>query len=332
MRKVGTKERLREERFITKVVDMHYKRGMSQQEIGKALNVSRPTVSRALTKAKKEGYVEIKINHLDGSMIPTEEVLENKFHLKEAIIASKRKDEDIGDTVAFYASDYLLRIIKNNMILAMSRGVTLQKMVESLEKDVRRRFLRLQGIEVVPLEASTNVLATASRAYRLAYSNYLTEEVAALLNGNGYQILAPQYVSSAQTKRVLMEEKSIKDIFDIAAAADAAFIGIGTVESNSAVMNAELMPPKEFQRLSRKGGVGEIIAYVLDENGDLLDDPIVDRLICLELGRYKKIPIRVGVAYGMKKKEAILCALKGGWINVLITDEEVAEYLVEAKI
>ena len=47
---------MREERFITKVVDMHYKQGMSQQEIGKALNVSRPTVSRALTKAKKEGY------------------------------------------------------------------------------------------------------------------------------------------------------------------------------------------------------------------------------------------------------------------------------------
>ena len=323
---------MREERFITKVVDMHYKQGMSQQEIGKALNVSRPTVSRALTKAKKEGYVEIKINHLDGSMIRTEEVLEHKFHLREAVVVSKRKDEDIGETIAFYAADYLLRIIKNNMILAMSRGVTLQKMVEALEKDVRRRFMRLQGIKVVPVEASTNVLATAARDYRLAYSNYLTEAVASLLNGSGYQVLAPQYVSSAETKKVFMAEKSIKDVFDLAAAADAEFVGIGTVESNLSVINSELIPPEEFQRLSREGGIGEILSYVLDESGNPMDDPIFDRLICLDVERYKKIPIRVGVAYGMKKKDAILCALKGGWINVLITDEEVAQYLVEVEI
>ena len=33
--------KLREERFIIKVVEMHYKQGLSQQEIGKKLNVSR---------------------------------------------------------------------------------------------------------------------------------------------------------------------------------------------------------------------------------------------------------------------------------------------------
>lgn len=108
---------MREERFIAKVVEMHYKQGMSQQEIAKILNVSRAKISRAITKAKKEGYVEIRINHLDTSRISMEEKLENKFGLKEAIIASRRKDEDIGETVAFYAADYLLRIMESNMTL-----------------------------------------------------------------------------------------------------------------------------------------------------------------------------------------------------------------------
>ena len=48
--------KLREERFIIKVVEMHYKQGLSQQEIGKKLNVSRTTISRALAQAKKHGY------------------------------------------------------------------------------------------------------------------------------------------------------------------------------------------------------------------------------------------------------------------------------------
>jgi deoxyribonucleoside regulator len=32
---------MKEERFIIKVLEMHYKQGMSQLEIGKKLNVSR---------------------------------------------------------------------------------------------------------------------------------------------------------------------------------------------------------------------------------------------------------------------------------------------------
>ena len=47
------------------------------------------------------------------------------------------------------------------------------------------------------------------------------------------------------------------------------------------------------------------------------------------LEEFKKIPIRVGVAYGLDKKEAILGVLRGGYVNVLITDEKVANYLIE---
>ena len=54
-------------------------------------------------------------------------------------------------------------------------------------------------------------------------------------------------------------------------------------------------------------------------------------MISLDLDDLKKIPIRVGVAYGMEKKDAILSVLKGKLINVLITDEAFAKYLNEAE-
>ena len=50
----------------------------------------------------------------------------------------------------------------------------------------------------------------------MAYSNYLIEEVAKIINGNSYQMLAPQYVTSPEAKKVFMEEKSIKEVFDLA--------------------------------------------------------------------------------------------------------------------
>ncbi len=48
-----------DERFLMRVVDMYYQQEMLQDEIAKKLNVSRTTVSRALSKAKKEGYEQI---------------------------------------------------------------------------------------------------------------------------------------------------------------------------------------------------------------------------------------------------------------------------------
>lgn len=38
---------------------------------------------------------------------------------------------------------------------------------------------------------ATNIPATAEKEYRLAYSNYLIEEVARLIGGHSYQMLAP---------------------------------------------------------------------------------------------------------------------------------------------
>ena len=90
--------KLREERFIIKVVEMHYKQGLSQQEIGKKLNVSRTTISRALAQAKKQGYVQIKINYPEDSAINLEGRLEERFGLKEAVIASSLNENDLKES------------------------------------------------------------------------------------------------------------------------------------------------------------------------------------------------------------------------------------------
>lgn len=320
---------MREERFIIKVVEMHYKQGMSQQEIGKKLNVSRTTISRALAQAKREGYVQIQINYPQDSAISLETTLEQKFNLKEAVIASTQNEQDLQDEIAFYASDYLLRTLKNHMTVALTRGVTLQHMVDYLSKDVRLKFLKTDDVKLVPLMAATNISTSVPKQYRMAYSNYLIEEVAKIFNGNSYQMFAPQYVTSPETRRVLMEEQSIKEVFDLARSADIAIAGIGALNENSALINAQMIPLEEYQRLQKIGGKGELLAHILDENGNLLNDQFEQHLIGLTLEDFKQIPIRVGVACGLEKKEAILSVLRGGYVNVLITDEKVANYLIE---
>jgi DNA-binding transcriptional regulator LsrR (DeoR family) len=52
-------------------------------------------------------------------------------------------------------------------------------------------------------------------------------------------------------------------------------------------------------------------------------------VIGVTLEQIKQADRRIGVSGGVAKRDAALAAVRGGWINVLITDEETAEYLLE---
>ena len=45
-----------DKRFLVRVADMYYQQEMLQDEIAKKLNVSRTTISRELTKAKRKRH------------------------------------------------------------------------------------------------------------------------------------------------------------------------------------------------------------------------------------------------------------------------------------
>ena len=55
--------------------------------------------------------------------------------------------------------------------------------------------------------AATNISVSMDKGYRMAYSNYLIEAVAKIINGNSYQMLAPQYVTSPEAKKFHGREK-----------------------------------------------------------------------------------------------------------------------------
>ena len=289
---------MRDDRFIYKVVEMYYRKGMSQLQIGKKLNVSRTTVFRALEKAKKEGYVQVVINRPQGLLISKEEALEKKFHLQEAIIVYKEEKDSLSirEEIAYYLSDFLLRTLHNDMTIALSRGKTLQQSVAFLEKDMRLKFQKYHNVKLLPLMGSTNYNPSNDYEYRFSYSNYLIERLA-----------------------------------DMAEHADLGITGIGTIEPDSNAMGDPMLDQEMIHELSTQKGVGELVGQIIDENGDIVQMTYHDQLMALDLEAFRKIPVRVGAAGGVEKKEAILSVLKGEWINVLITDEEVANYLLEIE-
>jgi DNA-binding transcriptional regulator LsrR (DeoR family) len=56
------------------------------------------------------------------------------------------------------------------------------------------------------------------------------------------------------------------------------------------------------------------------------------RVIGIDLATLKSAPRVVGIAGGQSKVPALLAALAGKWINVLITDRLSAEQLISTRV
>ena len=69
---------------------------------------------------------------------------------------------------------------------------------------------------------------------------------------------------------------------------------------------------------------GDICARHYDAQGGELDIDLNQRIVGIELEALHDIEKVIGVAGGEAKSEAILGALRGGHVNVLVTDDATA--------
>ena len=80
----------------------------------------------------------------------------------------------------------------------------------------------------------------------------------------------------------------------------------------------------DSEKLISEGAVGDICGSYIDINGHLCHSTLNDKMIAISLEELKRIPTVIGVAAGEKKADVILGALRGRYIDVLITDEKAA--------
>ncbi|GAL37634.1 LsrR transcriptional repressor of lsr operon [Vibrio maritimus] len=72
------------------------------------------------------------------------------------------------------------------------------------------------------------------------------------------------------------------------------------------------------------------MGYFFDEQGNVLEDiKLHEELISIRPEKLRDIPMVIGVAGGTVKAEAILAALKGQYINALVTNEATATKILE---
>jgi DNA-binding transcriptional regulator LsrR (DeoR family) len=312
--------RLDELRLMAKVARMYYVQSMRQQEITERLQIHQSTVSRLLKRARQANLVRFSVTNPPGVLADIEDQLIAKFQLKDALVVDCPADEaamvkDLGAATAYFLET---TVKAGSMIGISSWSRSLFAMVDSLHPGDY-----CSGGKVV------QILGGVGHARVEHHAMYLAQRLADLVGANAVLLQAPGVVGSAEARRVLARDSSVRAATELFEKLDLALVGIGSMEpSRFLASSGNVFSPEERAKLGEQGAVGDICFRFFDAQGELVKSPLMQRVIGIDLATLKRVKRVVGVAGGRRKVRAILAALRGRWIDVLITDQRAAEGLL----
>ncbi len=160
--------------------------------------------------------------------------------------------------------------------------------------------------------------------------NHVSTLMAEKLGGHSYQIHAPLFADDAAQRAMLMNMRSVADVFQRAREAKVAIVGIGSIVSTDSTYY-DLHPSSSEDRtaIEHSGASAELLAHLLDVEGRICNYSLNRALVSLTLNEFAHIPTKIGVASGLNKAESILSVLRGNHLDTLVTDEATGARILE---
>ena len=309
-------------RLLTKISRMYHERGLRQPEIAERLHMSQASVSRLLKKATEVGIVRTVVVTPDGVYADLEERVEQAFNLEDVVVVDTDSDTSdaaimraLGAAAAVYLEDTLTG---GDRIGISSWSSTLLAMVDAMQP--RPRKVADEVVQVLGGLGAVGAQATATR---------LTGRLAQLTGAKAAYVPAPGLVSSPATRQALESDPAIAMVEDAWNQLSLLLVGIGSLEPSFLLrQSGNAIAVEDSEALRQAGAVGDVCLRFFDSAGDHIST-LDDRVIGIGVDAMRRIPRRVGVAGGPAKYAAIRAAIRGGWVNVLITDQHTAQQLAE---
>ncbi len=306
-------------RLLIKVCNFYYIDGLNQQEISDKLGISRPQISRMLSQAKTEGIVNITIKNPYSEEEKYEKELIKTFGIQAAVVidTAEAKQEEVNRCLGDSATVLLESMLKDNSVLGIMAGISMNSVSEEMV------YFQRKNLSIVPLVGGWGPDGERWQA------NLNVSNIGEKLRCKYLQLNAPAFVASKKTRDALLEEPIISDVLDVARNSTVALVGIGQISENATIMRAGFFDNCEFNELKKNGAVASLCNSFINERGECIDFTASSRMIGITAEELKKITQVIAIASGDEKISAITAVLRGGWIDVLITNLSTAKEILK---
>jgi len=312
-------------RMMTKVAHLYHNRNMVQSEIAQLLGLSQARVSRLLAAAEEANIIRTVVVPPIGLNSQLEEALEKKFGLLQVhlVDASGESDGQRADTLArALATVFELLPLNDKVIGFTSWSRSMRRFVAALNK-----FPHAKAKAVVELVGGIGEPSLQHEA------TTATERLANLIDATPMFLRVPGVVAATDVKRAILDgDAHARATLAAMDTLDIALVGIGNIAFRSErVSGGNFFSQSQFDMIEGKGAVGEVDLRFLDANGKPIASKLDELVIGVTLEQLKRAERRIGVSGGADKHPATLAAIRGGYVNTLVTDLETAEFLMSQE-
>ncbi|BCG57820.1 sugar-binding transcriptional regulator [Paenibacillus sp. URB8-2] len=301
-------------RLLAQIARMYYLDDMTQSEISKALGIYRTSISRLLKRAREEGVVQIKITEGEGKY-EIEEHLESVFQLKRVVVVPSNPElSESGrkKAVARAGAELMKNVIVDGDVVGFAWGTTMGSLIGEFT-DCEQR-----SAHFVPLVGGPGPMETKYHVNAIVYS------IANDYGGEAYLIDAAAVVERKETRDEIVQAHYFRKISDLWDRLTVAVVGIGAPISNSNMIWTGFYGDKEIADLNRHNAIGDICSRFYDSEGNLIESELTERTIAIPLERLRNTRYTIALAESAEKAPSIIGAIKGKYINTLVTNEETA--------
>jgi DNA-binding transcriptional regulator LsrR (DeoR family) len=302
-----------EHSLAIRAVWLHYAGGLTQGAVAQRLGIPSVKAHRLIARAVADGVLKVSIDGDIVECLELERRLADRFGLDFCEVAP-----DLGESglplraLGTAGASFLRREIEHgeHRVIGLGHGRTLAAAVQQLPRfDAKAvRFVSLLG--------------GLTRNYS-ANPYDVMHRLARQTSAQAFVMPVPFFANSAGDRRVLLQQRGVREVFEMAEGAELKVAGIGTVDRDAQLVSCGMIEPDEIEEIAGSGGVGELLGHFFDAEGRVLETTLSARTLSVSLAEPKAGRL-VAIAGGGEKVPAITAILRSNRLSGLVTDEATA--------
>ena len=297
------------------VARRYYIDGRSKVEIAQEFRLSRFKVARLLDSARASGLVRIDIGYPGSIDVGLSGRLQEELALEHAIVVDTVDDHpaSLRSQVGRAAAELLSEIVAADDVLGLGWARSLMAMRASLTSLAPCSVVQLTGALSRPDVDDSSI--------------ELVRDVARIAGGPASYFYAPMIVPDATTAAALRRQPEVARAMERFASVTKAVVGVGGWDPPASTVH-DALSPAERKTLRRLGVLADVSGVFLDQDGTAVDAPLTQRIIGIRAAQLHRVPEVIAIAYGPEKAPATRAAIRGGYVNGLVTHSSFARALL----